>query len=84
MKITVTDDSIDIEVHRGFVYDIPMDRMRTPEAVKSCRTKKSCRNCMNFVTKVPVVNGKLCYCQATARCKAGALWRLGVGIPVRK
>jgi hypothetical protein len=33
MKITVADDSIDIEVHKGFIYDIPMDRMQTPAAV---------------------------------------------------
>jgi hypothetical protein len=38
-----------------------------------CETEKSCRSCFNFVLKIPMVNGKLCYCQATARCKAGLL-----------
>ena len=32
MEIKVTEKSIDILVHKGFIYDIPMDRMRTPEA----------------------------------------------------
>jgi len=34
MKIIKTKESLDIHVRRGFIYDIPLSRMQTPEAKK--------------------------------------------------
>ena len=32
-KVILADESLDIYVNEGFVYDIPFSRMRTPEAI---------------------------------------------------
>ena len=32
-KIVLTDDSLDIHVSEGYVYDIPLSRMQTPAAI---------------------------------------------------
>ena len=32
-KVILADESLDIYVRDGFVYDIPLSRMRTPESI---------------------------------------------------